>query len=89
MEDTFEDMPEFNPYFDDPALGASSTENHCQLLHKILTSAKEANLESNLAKIQLLKSSEKYLGYILFDKDIEPESKKIKAIIEFPALKNR
>jgi hypothetical protein len=89
MDEIFENEPQINPYFDDIALGSSTIEEHCKLLHRALTLARTANLKFNIAKTQLSLTSVNYLGHVLSDKGIEPDPNKVKAIQEFAVPKNK
>ncbi|GFX36301.1 transposon Tf2-9 polyprotein [Trichonephila clavipes] len=44
MDEIYEDE-DINPYFDDIALGSSTAEEHCRLLHRTILKARKANLK--------------------------------------------
>ncbi|GFX89467.1 transposon Tf2-9 polyprotein [Trichonephila clavipes] len=82
MEEIYEDE-DINPYFDDIALGSSTVEEHCKLLRRTLLKARKANLKFNVLKTQLSQTSVNYLGHVLSDEGIKPDTKKNRAIEEF------
>ncbi|GBN60816.1 Transposon Tf2-9 polyprotein [Araneus ventricosus] len=89
MDEIFEKEPAVNPYFDDIALGSKSIEEHCQILRRTLTIAREANLKFNVGKTQLALIEVNYLGHVMSQRGIEPDPQKVKAINEFGVPKCR
>ncbi|GBN34680.1 Transposon Tf2-9 polyprotein [Araneus ventricosus] len=89
MDEIFEKEPAVNPYFDDIALGSNSIEEHCQILLRTLTIAREANMKFNIGKTQLALTKVNYLGHAMSQRGIEPDPQRVKAINEFAMPKCR
>lgn len=75
-------------YMDDVVVFGKTLDEHVHNLKLILDTLSDANLKVQLDKSEFLHKSIEFLGYIVTDKGIKPNEKKIKAIQEWPVPKN-
>lgn len=71
-------------YLDDIVVCSADFEEHLELLRKVMTVLRNANLSINVDKCEFAKSSLKYLGYIIDKDGLRTDPDKVKAIINFP-----
>ncbi len=64
-------------------------EEHIQHMRKMLKALRKAKLKLKLEKCEFTKKQFKYLGFIIGEFGIKLDSKKVKAIVDQPALVNQ
>ena len=74
-------------YLDDIVIYAKDLENHGRKLRRLLKQLPEANLSLQPEKCEFLFKEIAYLGYIISDKGVKPNPKKIEAVQNFPRPK--
>ena len=67
-------------YLDDIIVFSSSIEDHIVNLQTIFNLLKEANLKMKVAKCRFWQRAVQYLGHILSEQGLTPDSEKISAI---------
>ncbi|GFN85684.1 retrovirus-related pol polyprotein from transposon 297-like protein [Plakobranchus ocellatus] len=87
--ETFGDIVGLHILHDD-ALIAAETEAECdEILIKVLKRAREHNVKFNLNKIQLRQQEVTYMGRKISATGVKPDFKKVQAILDMPAPKNK
>ena len=84
VEKYFGDIMGVTAIHDDLIIGASSNEEHDKILRKVFQRARESNIKFNFKKIQYRVPSVTYLGNVVSSKGLQPDPRKIEAIIEMP-----
>ena len=72
-------------YLDDIIIFSRTFEEHMDRLKTVLSRLKKAGLTLKPRKCQWVQRSVKYLGHIISEEGIQPDSTKIKAVQDFPA----
>lgn len=75
-------------YLDDMVIVSEDFDNHIQILMRIATQFRKANLTLNVAKSKFFVSKTNYLGYVIGNGGITTDPDKISAIINWPEPKN-
>ena len=75
-------------YLDDIVIYAESLEEHKQKLIQLFARLREAGLSLQPDKCEFLKKELIYLGHIISDKGVKPNPEKIKAVQQYPVLRN-
>ena len=90
MTTIFHDMMHtfMEDYVDDILAKSHTREGHLEILDKIFTRLEKFNVRLNPKKCVFGADSEKLLGFIVSNRGIEVETKKIDAIINMPPPKN-
>ena len=78
----------FVVFFDDILVYSKSLESHVEHLSYVLTKLWKEHLFANFKKCCFCNSSIIFLGFVVFDKGIEVDEEKIKAIEEWPTPKS-
>ena len=90
MNDLLGDMPEIFVYLDDILIVSDgSFQEHLALLEKVLNRLQEANFRANLKKCFFGEPKLEYLGYIISRHGIEPQPKKVEAIVRLSPPKTK
>ena len=76
-------------YLDDIIIFSRTFEEHMDRLKTVLSRLKKAGLTLKPRKCQWVQRSVKYLGHIISEDGIRPDSAKIKAVEDFPAPTSR
>lgn len=71
-------------YVDDLILVSRDFDSHLRLIDKVRDRLREAGLSVNLKKCEFCKSELKYLGYIVNEKGLQTDPKKLDAISDYP-----
>ena len=69
-------------FFDDILVYSRGVEEHVQHLEVVLETLHENELYANLAKCSFAKGKIGYLGHFIYEKGVEVDSEKIRAIRE-------
>ena len=75
-------------YFDDILIHSKSKEEHVGHLREVLKVLRENKLYANLKKCVFMTNSLLFLGYVVSNEGIKVDEEKVKAIREWPTLKN-
>ena len=75
-------------YLDDILIYSSNIKQHLQNLEEVLKTLRKNQLYAKLSKCQFLKEETEYLGFIVSNKGIQVDPKKIKAIQEWEQPRN-
>jgi len=75
-------------YLDDVLIFSKTYDEHVQHVRKVLQKLREADLPIKLSKCEFHKHSIKFLGHIVSTEGIQPDSDKVKSIVEWPEPKN-
>jgi hypothetical protein len=75
-------------YLDDVLIFSKTLKEHIQHVRKVLAKVREKDLPVKLSKCEFHKHSISFLGYIVSDKGIAPDPKKVQAIEEWPEPTN-
>lgn len=75
-------------YMDDIVVYASSLQEHDIKIKILMNRLREANLQLQPDKYEFLRREVAYLGHIISEHGIRPNSKKLVSIQNFPAPKN-
>ena len=75
-------------YLDDILIYSSDIKQHLQDLREVLEILRKNQLYTKLSKCQFLKEEIEYLRFIVSNKEIQVDLKKIKAIQEWEPPKN-
>jgi hypothetical protein len=86
MEEAFGDIENVQFYVDDLIIYANTVEEHNNVLLKVLKRAQECNVKFNREKSQVLSNEISFLGMIVSDKGVIPDSKKVTAISELKQI---
>ena len=76
-------------YLDDIIIFSRTFEEHMDRLKAVLSRLSKAGLTLKPRKCQWVQTSVKYLGHIISEEGIRPDSAKIRAVQEFPAPTSR
>ena len=76
-------------YMDDIVIYANSLEEHSRKLRKLLGRLKSAGLTLQPDKCNFLRKEIAYLGHVITQDGVKPDSSKIEAVRNFPIPKNR
>jgi len=84
------DMEGVHTYLDDILITTSSTlEHHLQVLESVLAHLEAVGFHANLCKCYFAKQELEYLGYILTQTGIQPQPKKVEAIMHLQPPMNK
>lgn len=75
-------------YMDDIIVATSCFEDHIYHLKEVCSRLKKAGLKVNLDKSEFCTPSIKYLGYVLNEKGLNPDTSKVDCVLEFPTPKS-
>ncbi len=75
-------------YLDDIIIFSQTMDEHLQHMRKVLEALQQAGLKLKLKKCEFIKKQLKYLGFIVEEFSIKLDSKKVRAIVDQPALTN-
>jgi hypothetical protein len=75
-------------YLDDIVLHGSTLDDHNWKLRSVLARLRKHDLKLQPDKCEFLKKSCEYLGYVISDKGIESNSKKVASVQEVPIPRN-
>ena len=75
-------------YFDDILIHSKSKEEHVGHLREVFKVLRENKLCENLKKCVFMTNSFLFLGYVVSSEGIKVDEEKVKAIREWPTLKN-
>lgn len=84
----FADIPSVKIYIDDIIIYAKSIDDHNEILKKVFDRANKFGVKFNKDKSKFLLKEIKYVGHILTENGIKPDSDKIIAIKNIPEPKN-
>lgn len=76
------------PYMDDFLVATTTFEEHMQVLEKLASRLKEANLTVSSEKSHFCMSQTAYVGYLISEKGLQANPEKIKPILEYPTPTN-
>lgn len=88
FSEIFAGIPGVKIYIDDIIIYAKSIEEHNEILSNVLNKANEAGVRFNKAKCKFLVNEIKYVGHILSESGIRPDSDKVIAIKSIQEPKN-
>ena len=71
-------------YIDDLLIATNSFDEHLELLNIVFRALKEAGLTVNLDKCEFCKGELQYLGYVINNKGLQTDPKKLECIAKFP-----
>ena len=74
--------------FHDIIVAAADEQEHDQIMVKLLQRAREGNVKVNTAKLQYKASEAKYMGNIVSESGLKPDTENVRAIIEMPSLQS-
>ena len=74
--------------FHDIIVAAADEQEHDQIMVKLLQRAREGNVKFNTAKLQYKASEAKYMGNIVSESGLKPDTENVRAIIEMPSLQS-
>ena len=74
--------------FDDIIVAAADEQEHDQMMVKLLQRAREGKVKFNTAKLQYKASEAKYMGNIVSESGLKPDTENVRAIIEMPSLQS-
>ena len=69
---------------DDIIIAAATVQEHDAILCRVLERARDGNVKLNWDKLQLRVNAVKYLGTIISEEGIKPDSAKVEAISNMP-----
>ena len=75
-------------FLDDIIIGASNEDQCRSTLYKVLERLEKHNVRINMEKCKFLKNEVSYLGHVLVNGQIKPNSEKVKAIVQANPPKN-
>ncbi|RDX94011.1 Retrovirus-related Pol polyprotein from transposon 17.6, partial [Mucuna pruriens] len=75
-------------YFDDILIYSETLDEHIEHLHAVLNVLRKNKLYGNLKKCSFYLESVMFLGFVISSKGISVDEEKVKAIREWPTLKN-
>ena len=75
-------------YVDDIIVFSSSFDKHMQRLGLVFERLEKANLKLKSSKCQFVRSEVCYLGHTVSEKELQPNSERVKAVREYPSLKD-
>ena len=84
MSEMFEDVEGVEVIVDDILVWGSTVEEHDRRLELVLERAQQQNLKLNKEKSQIGQKEISYVGHILSQNGIKPDSKKVEAITKIP-----
>ncbi len=76
-------------YLDDIIIFSQTMNEYLQHIRKVLEALWQAELKLKLEKCEFAKKQLKYLGFIVREFGIKPDSEKVRAIVDQPALTNQ
>jgi hypothetical protein len=76
-------------YFDDIIIFSKTFEDHCRHLRLVLQRLMDAGLTISPKKVQLFRQRIKFLGHIVEPGRVYPNPEKVRAIQNYPPLRNR
>ncbi len=89
MSDIFEDIDGVEVVVDDILVWGSTIEEHDTRLEQVLQRAQERNLKLNKDKSQIRLKEISYIGHIFSHEGVRPDPKKVQAITQLHAPKNK
>ena len=87
--ETFGDIAGVHIIADDMIIAATTETEHDEILQKVMTRAKKANVKFNKDKIQYKVSSVKYMGHVVTSEGVKVDGAKVKAIVDMPSPTDR
>lgn len=85
----FGDIPGVEVYFDDVLIAGTDFNDHDTILTLVLERARINNIKFNPSKTQYRSGKVKFMGHIISEGYIEPDSSYIQAIVDMPKPTNR
>ena len=70
-------------YIDDVAVYSMTWEEHLEHLRRVFTCLRKANLTLKMTKCQFGRHQVEYLGYVVGDRKVLPNRKKIEAVLHY------
>jgi putative transposase len=90
MNDIFHDLDYVQCYIDDILITSQSNfEDHLEKLQKVLSRLEQTGFRANLRKCAIAQHELEYLGYWLSRNGIQPQPKKVEAILRLSPPKNK
>lgn len=83
--ETFGDIAGVHIIADDMIIAAATEKEHDEILHKVMTRAKDANVKFNKDKLQYKVSSVKYMGHVVTSEGVKVDQAKVKAMVDMPS----
>ena len=84
-----EDGPDFvSVYIDDILIFSETLEEHLEHLHRVIERLAAAGLKLNPAKCHFIRKRVEYLGYLITPNGLQPITKHVRAVKEFPVPRN-
>ena len=85
MHELFDDIEGVEIVMDDILVHGRSDSEHDARLEQVLQRCREKNLKLNPKKLKLKTKQVDYIGHVLTENGLQPDPKKIKAVVNFPA----
>jgi hypothetical protein len=76
-------------YIDDIAICSDTWEEHLEHLQEVFRRLAAANLHVKVRKCQFGRAKAHYLGHIIGHGKIEPDDKKVAAVVKYPTPSNK
>ena len=88
-EALFGDIDGVEVIFDDIIVAAQDEQEHDEIIKKLLDRAKAKNVKFNPNKLQYKVKEVKYMGNIVSESGLKPDSEKVRAILDMPLPKSK
>ncbi len=88
-EALFGDIDGVEVIFDDIIVAAQDEKEHDEIMAKLLERAKAENVKFNPEKLQYKVKKVKYMGNIVSESGLKPDSEKVRAILDMPLPKSK
>ena len=88
-EALFGDIDGVEVIFDDIIVAAQDEQEHDEIMKKLLERAKVKNVKFNPDKLQYKVKEVKYMGNIVSESGLKPDSEKVRAILDMPLPKSK
>ena len=75
-------------YLDDVIVMADTFEQHLEQLETVMNRLQRAGLKLNPAKCKIFQLKTKFLGHVVSGRGIEPDPEKVRAVVDWPILRN-
>lgn len=89
MVRVFGDIENVEIYFDDLFINGKDQQEHDKALRIVLKRARDNNIKFNKEKVQYCQNEVKFMGQIIREGEVSPDSKYIEAIRDIPQPKNK
>ena len=76
-------------YIDDVVIYAKILEEHGKIFNEVMNRLRKSSWKLEPKKCELLKHEVTYLGHIISADELNPDPKKVEAVMNFPKLGNR